>query len=590
MNIREFVKKSIAGSALFALALMQIAFVAAVGGSEAQAQGEGVATQIYDNGPLSTGATARNGTAAPAGSTWSEASYDFGVTTFSNTLAGVGCQVIGTTTANRCADNFNVPVGETWTVNRVIVFGYQTNAATNPFVAANLRIWNGRPGDAGSTIVFGDTTTNRMGTVTDSLMFRIFNSGPPNNTATGTTRRIWRVPIEVSPGLVLTAGNYWVDFQLNGGAGGNFSPTTSITGARGVPGMNARQFIGPPTNTGWGDVFDDGTPVTAPNIPQDFPFKLEGFVAGAPTVPKSRTIDFDGDNKTDLAIARSASSSAQTTWVVSNSGGTSFGMQWGLGTGIGGDVATPADFDGDGKTDVAVWRPDDLGSGKAVFYIFQSLNSTVRADQFGKPGDDATVVGDYDADGKADLATFRTNVAGFDPCGGSAVWFYRRSTVPTEDFTYNCWGTTGDRAYPGDFDGDRRNDFSIVRNSGGSAVHYQRQSTAGDRIVPFGLFTDKFLTGDFDADGRTDFAAVRVNGASFDWYITHSGTSQLFVFPYGASASDLPIPGDYDGDKKTDFAVFRSGTHYLYKTFTSPVITVWGSGTDYPVATSVNAH
>ena len=589
MNIREFVKKSIAGSALFALALMQIAFVAASGGSDVYGQSEGVVTQIYDNGPLSTGATARNGTAAPAGTTWSEVSFDFGVTAFANTSAGSGCQVIGATTANRCADDFNVPVGQTWTVNRVVVYGYQTGSVANPFIAANLRIWSGRPGDAGSTIVFGDTTTNRMGTVTDSLMFRIFNSGPPLNTATGTTRRIWRINLEVSPALVLAAGNYWVDFQLDGGANGNFSPTNSITGVRGVPGMNARQFVAPTPAT-WADVFDDGTPATAPNIPQDFPFKLEGSVAGAPAVPKSRTLDFDGDNKTDLAVARSASPSAQTTWFVSNSGGTTFVALWGLGTGIGGDVATPADFDGDGKTDVAVWRPNDLGSGKAVFYIFQSSNSTARVNQFGKPGDDATVVGDYDADGKADLATFRTNVAGFDPCGGSAVWFYRRSTVPAEDFTYNCWGTSGDRAYPGDFDGDRRNDFSIIRNSGGSAVHYQRQSTAGDRVVPFGLFTDKFLTGDYDADGRTDFAAVRVNGANFDWYVVHSGTGQLFAFPYGLSASDLLIPGDYDGDKRTDFAVFRTGTHHVMKTFTSPVIAFWGTGTDYPVATSVNAH
>src|SRR5688572_2062957 len=63
---------------------------------------------IYDNGGLSSGPNADAGTAAPAGTTWSEDQRDYGVTNYANTLAGVSCSV--TATLFRCADDFNVPV------------------------------------------------------------------------------------------------------------------------------------------------------------------------------------------------------------------------------------------------------------------------------------------------------------------------------------------------------------------------------------------------------------------------------------------------------------------------------------------------
>ena len=115
--------------ATLVLLLMPMSFVPVSTAQKSADDSASVPTAvIYDNGPFSTGSVARNGTAAPVGMSWSESSFDFGSTTVSNTLAGVGCQLIGTATANRCADNFNVPVGQTWTINQVIVFAYQTNS------------------------------------------------------------------------------------------------------------------------------------------------------------------------------------------------------------------------------------------------------------------------------------------------------------------------------------------------------------------------------------------------------------------------------------------------------------------------------
>ncbi|MEO6334562.1 MAG: VCBS repeat-containing protein [Pyrinomonadaceae bacterium] len=545
---------------------------------------------IYDNGPLATGPTSRSGVAAPAGAQWSEASWDFGSTTETNTLAGVGCQKIGTTTLNRCADDFNVPVGQTWTINQVVVFAYQTGfaGATSPVVGASLRIFNGIP-SAGGTVIFGDTTTNRLASSTDSGLFRIFNSGPPLNSVPGTTRRIWQVNISVSPAVVLTAGNYWIDFQIDAGAGGNFAPSTTIVGTRGAPFYNALQSI---NGAAYIELFDDGNPITAPNAIVDFPFKLDGTIAGAPLAPRSRALDFNGDNKTDYAVARSASAVTQSTWIVQTNGGPTFGADWGLGVGFtGGDKATPADFDGDGKTDIAVWRPGLPTI--AAFYILNSSNSTVRVERFGQTGDDTTVVGDYDGDEKADPAVYRDGIA-----GGQSSFYYRGSVNnPSGNVTYVPFGIQGDLAVPGDFDGDKKFDFQVARNSGGQLIQYRLATTEGFSAFPYGLSTDKIATGDFDADGKTDLAAVRVNGTSYDWYFLRSATNRIWFEKYGNPATDYITLGDYDGDNKTDIVVWRSGQpadqtfFYVRNTVTSPLRAEWGQSAgpltppDYPLAT-----
>ncbi|MEO7509518.1 MAG: VCBS repeat-containing protein, partial [Pyrinomonadaceae bacterium] len=442
----------------------------------------------------------------------------------------------------------------------------------------------------------------------DSNLFRIFSTvvgtgaNPP--TAAGTTRKVWQTAITVSPALVLTAGNYWIDWNTQIGATtAHFSPSVSYRGVRGVPGWNARQFTG----AAWANVVDAGqAPTGAPPLPappaQDFPFKLDGSIAivGPDNIPTSRKMDFNGDNKSDFVVARAADVNSAATWYTLNSAGVSSAQPWGTGVGFtstGGDVATPEDFDGDGKTDIAVWRRGGNGDpNKSIFFILQSSTGTLRAEQFGKQGDDPTVVDDYDGDGKADVAVFRANTGAGDPCGGSAVWYWRPSGTPATNFSYSCWGSSTDKAYPGDFDGDKKADFSVVRNVGGQATVIQNLTVSGSRSVAFGAFSDYYLSGDFDADGKQDIASVRAAGPNLTWYYTASGTGQFFTFVQGDSVTDLVVPGDYDGDNKTDFALWRSGSgagsgdFILLKTASSPSEFKWGNSTtgltspDYPVA------
>lgn len=132
--------------------------------------------------------------------------------------------------------------------------------------------------------------------------------------------------------------------------------------------------------------------------------------------------------------------------------------------------SSPADFDGDGRSDVSVYRPSD-----GDWYIMESGTNTVRTQHFGATGD-RLVPGDYDGDGRLDLAVFRPS---------SGDWWISRSSNSLVSVTH--WGITTDKPVPGDYDGDGKTDISVYRNgvwyilqSSNGNVNYQYFGVAGD--------------------------------------------------------------------------------------------------------------
>ncbi len=67
------------------------------------------------------------------------------------------------------------------------------------------------------------------------------------------------------------------------------------------------------------------------------------------------------------------------------------------------DKPIPSDFDGDGKSDIALWR-----SSNATWYLWQSSTNSPTNFQWGVSTDKA-VPGDFDGDGKTDYATWQTD-------------------------------------------------------------------------------------------------------------------------------------------------------------------------------------
>ncbi len=231
--------------------------------------------QTYDNGPLATGTTAKNGTVAPSSTQWSELQNDAGVTTIANVVrgfAGYKSNVNGVALDFGLADDFTVPAGETWSLTSLDVFAYQSSYAglTSPFTQMYIRIWDGPPGGEGSNIIAGDLTTNVLTGSVLAGLYRISNTIIPP-TPTTLLRRIWTTTGTITKQL--TAGTYWIEWQFpmpdNQAA---FFPSVTIVDKRFLPGMNAKVRIGTST---WINVLDSSTtPIPANIVPQDMPFIL----------------------------------------------------------------------------------------------------------------------------------------------------------------------------------------------------------------------------------------------------------------------------------------------------------------------------
>ncbi len=237
--------------------------------------------------------------------------------------------------------------------------------------------------------------------------------------------------------------------------------------------------------------------------------------------------DFNGDGTTDIAIFRPSDSS----WHIRGVGAFTYGAS--------GDTPVPADYNGDGKDEIAVFR-----ASNNTWYIHG-----VGHFQYGSVGD-LPVVGDYNGDGKADIAVFRSS---------NSTWYIRGAG----HFQY---GTAGDIPVPADYNGDGKTDIAVFRPADNTwhifGIGAFTYGTAGDIPVP----------GDYNGDGKADIAVFRPSNHT--WYLR--GMSH---FVYG-TAGDIPVPGDYNGDGKTDIAVFRpsNGTWYIH----GMGAVVFGSGSDIP--------
>lgn len=262
----------------------------------------------------------------------------------------------------------------------------------------------------------------------------------------------------------------------------------------------------------------------------------------------SRTrFDFDGDGKSDLSLFRPSNG----IWYLQQSASGFNGIQFGAST----DKIVPADYDGDGRTDVAVFRGN-------TWYIQRSTLGFTNI-QFGATGD-IPVPADYDGDGITDVAVYR-------PSNGT--WFLQRSTL---GFTGIQFGSNGDSPVIGDFDGDSKADLAVYRPSNG--VWYLQQSIAGFTGVQFGSTGDKLVPADYDGDGKTDIAVYRPSTGL--WYLNRS-TAGITSIQFGIQ-TDTPVPADYDGDGKTDIGVYRSSTWLLQRSTSGPTAFGFGNSTDQP--------
>lgn len=249
--------------------------------------------------------------------------------------------------------------------------------------------------------------------------------------------------------------------------------------------------------------------------------------------------DFDGDRKYDISVVGGCTDTQQLYYYILNSSNNVFRFaEWGLRTQ---DIIMPQDYDGDGRTDLAVWRFD-------TWYVLNSSDNSFRAERFGNRSlGDMPIFGDYDGDGKADLAVRRVtgNISSPQPItfiiklSQSGNW---------QVFTFGDW--RGDIIVPGDYDGDGKTDMALWGGDsyefGDGRWKWIRSSDGQFQSVRYGLPGDRAVPGDYDGDGKTDLAVYRAGASSpiqqFYFYIQQSRDGFKAV-PWGNSTyfDDTPM-------------------------------------------------
>lgn len=310
-----------------------------------------------------------------------------------------------------------------------------------------------------------------------------------------------------------------------------------------------------------------------------------------------RPVDFDGDGRQDFSVWKfpTGPPSPVNNWSLNSTTGVQVAGVFGDAQT---DFPTPGDYDGDGRDDLAYYRDGTPASPQSSFWIFRSSNNTLQYYAWGVDND-IPVARDYDGDGITDVATFRRGAA----AGNPAIWYIRQSSTGTARVAQ--WGTTGpsvnnwDVPIPGDYDGDGKFDLAVYRAGTLTPTNTYiilRSSDGVPVYQPFGNFvTDYILPGDYDGDGKFDYAIARTGAAVTDplvWWILQSSNSQTTTRTFGIT-SDLPAQGDYDGDARTDIAIFRSGAvngnpsnFWVFNSFTNTAtVTQWGVRPDFAINT-----
>jgi hypothetical protein len=227
---------------------------------------EGWENILFNNGPLVTNpAVGCNGGDASA-------------ITSPNTVFGFAANKA---TFFYVADDFTS--NATWTIDSLKFFSYQTVTGGSGVTINGIfvRIWNGAP-NAGGTVVWGDTTTNRLAVTRLTNIYRVTAT-----TLTNCDRRIQEVVAAVN--VTLPAGTYWVEWGFTGTAtSGPWQPPVTIANQP-VTG-NALQRNG----TTWSALLD-GTNA------QGVPFIVFG-TAGAACPVQPPTNPNPANNATNVSI------------------------------------------------------------------------------------------------------------------------------------------------------------------------------------------------------------------------------------------------------------------------------------------------
>lgn len=225
------------------------------------------------------------------------------------TTLGSGHQILNN---NRVAEDFTVssPVQ----IDSIRFFSYQTNSTTTSTINdLRVRIFNGAP-NAGGTLVYGDTTTNRLFSTSFTGIYRVASTD-----TLGVARPIMSSSIRFTSPLVLNAGTYWIEWSQGGTLASG--PWTIVLNRQPNPVTgNALQYLG----SVWQNLVDAGS-----TLQMSLPF----IVYGSCTFPvSSNTTNALCGSNSGTATVTPGGGSAPYSYQWSNGQTTATAQSYGAGT------------------------------------------------------------------------------------------------------------------------------------------------------------------------------------------------------------------------------------------------------------------
>lgn len=269
--------------------------------------------------------------------------------------------------------------------------------------------------------------------------------------------------------------------------------------------------------------------------------------------------DLDGDGKPDLVGASIDSQSIYVFKNTSTAGNISFSLVKTYPTGTNPYCIAIADLDGDGKPElitanylsgtISVFR-NITANGKMAFASKVDVTTGL--------GPRGIAVADFNGDGKVDLAVV-------DELSNVVQVFPNTSVSGQISFSAPVNYNTGSNPYgvaAGDLDKDGKPDLAVANNGSMTLSIYRNTSSGGSLSLapkadyPTGANPSGICIGDLNGDGWPDVTVVAANSNLYQ-NISTSGTILLApnVYLWAVNETNQGVLADYDGDGKIDLAL-----------------------------------
>jgi len=213
-----------------------------------------------------------------------------------------------------------------------------------------------------------------------------------------------------------------------------------------------------------------------------------------------------------------------------------------------------ADFDGDGKADVAMAGADGASVARSTGSAF-SIPSLWSGVAF--YGTKATLAGDVTGDGKADLVAVNGGQTFVEPSTGTAFG------QPASWASVPFYGTRG--TFLADVNGDGKADLLAI-NDGSVWVMLSTGTGFGSPTLWSGtrfFGTVTTTVGDVSGDGKADLVAVN-SGSTFVMASTGSGFAAPALWSGTAFYGNLAtMVADVSGDGKADLVAWNRGSMFV---------------------------